>query len=153
MQRWIAAAFCALALALGTTAASATDDRSYKIAPGDQLAVAVFGDATLTQTVTVLPDGRIALPLIGDVSVGGSSTKAAGATIARALARYVRHPIVTVALAAQGTMNVLVLGDVKTPGKYAVRSNARLSDAIAAAGGLGDTNGDLPIARIASSAG
>jgi protein involved in polysaccharide export with SLBB domain len=47
----------------------------------------------------------------------------------------------------------MVLGDVKSPGKYSLRSDARVSDAIAAAGGLGDINGDYPNARISDTAG
>ncbi|MBV8600916.1 MAG: SLBB domain-containing protein, partial [Candidatus Eremiobacteraeota bacterium] len=49
--------------------------------------------------------------------------------------------------------NVLVLGNVKTPGKYQVRSGAHVSDAIAAAGGLGPTDGPFPEARVTQSNG
>ncbi len=47
----------------------------------------------------------------------------------------------------------MVLGDVKNPGKYQLRSDARLSDAIAAAGGLSDQDGNYPLARISNPAG
>ena len=59
-----------------------------------------------------------------------------------------RHPLVTVNLAQQGLLNIIVLGNVKTPGKYQVRNDAHLTDAIAVAGGVGPTDGDLPVARI-----
>jgi polysaccharide biosynthesis/export protein len=123
-------------------------DDSSRINAGDQLNVQVFGEPTLTQTVTVLDDGSIEYPLIGKVAVGGKTPPQAADTIKTALLKYVKHPIVTVALSQVGENNVLVLGNIKTPGKYEVRSGARLSDAIAAAGGLGTTNGDYPKARV-----
>jgi polysaccharide export outer membrane protein len=61
--------------------------------------------------------------------------------------------VVTIAITQLGQPNVMVLGAVKTPGKYQLRSDARVSDAIAAAGGLGDINGDYPAARISDPAG
>lgn len=123
-------------------------DSSYKINPGDQLNVQVFGEPTLTQSVTVLDDGTIEYPMVGKVAVGGKTPPQAADAIKDALLRYVRHPMVTVSLAQEGQNNVLVLGNVKTPGRYVVRSGAHLSDAIAAAGGLGTTNGDYPDARV-----
>jgi polysaccharide export outer membrane protein len=121
---------------------------AYHINPGDELNVQVFGEPTLTQNVTVLDDGTVEYPLIGRVEVGGKTPAQAAGVIKAALLKYLKHPIVTVALAQQGQNNVLVLGDVKTPGKYVVRSGAHLSDAIAAAGGLGSTNGAYPNARV-----
>jgi polysaccharide biosynthesis/export protein len=118
------------------------------IEPGDQLNVQVFGDQSLTQTVTVAADGTIAYPLIGRVKVGGETAEQASSTITTKLQQYVKHPSVTVAIAQAGEEGVLVLGNVKTPGKYAIRSGGHLTDALAAAGGLGNTNGDLPQVRI-----
>ena len=124
------------------------NDPASHINSGDQLNIQVFGEPTLSQVVTVQDDGNIEYPLIGRIEVGGKTPSQAAETIKDALTQYVRHPIVTVALAQAGENNVLVLGNVKTPGKYVVRSGARLSDAIAAAGGLGATNGDYPKARV-----
>jgi protein involved in polysaccharide export with SLBB domain len=64
------------------------------------------------------------------------------------LLKYVRHPVVTVAITQLAQPNVMVLGDVKTPGKYSLPSDAKLSDAIAAAGGLSGIDGNYPVARI-----
>lgn len=123
-------------------------DSSSRINTGDQLNVQVFGEPTLSQVVTVQDDGDIQYPLIGRVQVGGKTPSQAADAIKTALLSYVRHPIVTVALAQEGQNNVLVLGNVKTPGKYIVRSGAHLSDAVAAAGGLGTTDGNYPEARV-----
>ncbi len=141
----IAAACIAIpqhALASGTT-----------IHPGDQLSVQVYGDQSLTQNVTVLNDGTIAYPLIGQVPVAGKTPEQAADTLKDRLLRYVRHPIVTVAITQLAQPQVMVLGNVKNPGKYPLRSDARLSDAIAAAGGLNDIDGDYPVARISDPSG
>lgn len=131
-----------------TPSLTKTVDSSSRINTGDQLNVQVFGEPTLSQVVTVQDDGNIQYPLVGRVEVGGKTPTQAADAIKTALLQYVRHPIVTVALSQEGQNNVLVLGNVKTPGKYLVRSGAHLSDAVAAAGGLGTTNGNYPEARV-----
>lgn len=124
------------------------------IHPSDQLAIAVFGDQSLTQTVTVSSDGSIEYPLVGRVMVAGKTPSQAAALITNRLHEYVRHPVVNVSISQLGQIDVLVLGgDVKTPGKYQLRSDARVTDAIAAAGGLSNTNGAFPVARVADADG
>jgi polysaccharide export outer membrane protein len=137
-----------VALAWFTCPASA-QDLPYIIHPGDQILVSVYGETTLTQTVNVLPDGYVDLPLVGRVRLAGKTTEVARRDVARALMQYIRKPVVSLEIVTQGQMTALVLGDVKTPGKYSLRSTAKLSDAIAAAGGLdGSLVGALPVARV-----
>jgi len=146
-MRHMLALFTVLCLLIWGTPVRAQTSQ-YQVHAGDQLAVQVYGDSTLTQTVTVLPDGSIEYPLIGQVSVAGLSPVGVEHILKQRLTKYVKHPVVTVMIAQQGQPNVLVLGNVKTPGKYTLRSGARLTDAIAAAGGLGEVNGLLPEARV-----
>jgi polysaccharide export outer membrane protein len=120
------------------------------IHPGDQLAVQVFGEQSLSQTVTVLNDGAIEYPLVGRVGVAGKTPDQAANLLHDRLLKFVRHPVVNIAITQLAQPSVLVLGDVKTPGKYQLRSDGRVSDAIAAAGGLVDSNGAYPDARISS---
>ena len=145
----------ALLLMLGavTSAARADANAGYLIHGNDQLNVVVYGDQSLTQTVTVLPNGDISMPLVGPVHVGGLTPDQAAKTIARSLQKFVKHPVVTVSVAQEGQLNVLVLGNVKTPGKYALPPNSRVTDAIAAAGGIGPTDGPYPDARVGASSG
>ena len=133
---------------LATAATDPTSSSDYRIRAGDQLAVTVYGDASLTQTVKVLPGGSIVMPLAGTVHVGGLTPQQASTALRKALDKYIKHPDVTVAVAIAGPLEILVLGDVKTPGKYELQPGSRLTDAIAAAGGLGVTNGDYPSARL-----
>ncbi|HEY2475819.1 MAG TPA: polysaccharide biosynthesis/export family protein [Candidatus Cybelea sp.] len=120
---------------------------------GDQLNVLVFGDQSLTQNVTVMPDGTIEYPLVGRVRLAGQTPIGAATVLSERLKTYVRHPVITISIVALGQPNVLVLGDVKTPGKYPLRSGAKLTDAIAAAGGIADANGAFPEARVADASG
>ncbi len=146
-MRHVLALFTALCLLVWGTPLRAQTPQ-YQVHAGDQLAVQVYGDSTLTQTVTVLPDGSIEYPLIGQVPVAGLTPIGVEKALKQRLTKYVKHPVVTVMIAQQGQPNVLVLGNVKTPGKYTLRSGARLTDAIAAAGGLGEVDGLLPNARV-----
>ena len=123
------------------------------IHPGDTINVLVFGDQTLTQNVMVLPDGTIEYPLVGRVPVAGKTPADASTILAERLKEYVRHPVITISIVTLGQPDVLVLGDVKLPGKYQLRSDAKLTDAIAAAGGIINVNGAMPDARVADAAG
>jgi polysaccharide biosynthesis/export protein len=129
-------------------AAAANLTPSYVLHPGDQLAITVFDEPTLSGAATVLPDGTITYPLVGQLNVGGETVKAATLKLTGALHQYVKDPIVSIAVTQLGSYNILVLGDVKTPGKYLMPSSARLADAIAAAGGLDVINGRYPDARL-----
>jgi len=151
----LALAFAVIGIANVPAAASAqaaTQPR-YVLHPGDQLSVQVYGEQALPQTVTVLPGGDIFYPLAGRVHVGGLTPGQAARALTAALRKYIREPIVSISVVQQGQINVLVLGNVKTPGKYQLSSTAHTTDAIAAAGGLGPVNGALPTARIIDAGG
>jgi polysaccharide export outer membrane protein len=125
---------------------------SGTIHPGDQLVISVFEHPDLSQTSVVQADGTIQYPLVGRVLVGGMGVAEARDSVASALKKYLKHPIVSLAMQQQGTIGVMVLGNVKAPGKYQVRSGARVADAIAAASGVG-TTGEYPIAKVQQSDG
>jgi len=144
-------AFCVLARAGAAAAVTAND---YHIRVGDTLSITVFGETALSQNaVRVLPGGYVSVPLAGEVQIAGLTQNDASTTIAYALSRYLRYPKVTVAVTTPGLVDVLVLGNVKTPGKYSLQPDSHLTDALAAAGGLGVTDGPLPIVRLQTSDG
>jgi polysaccharide export outer membrane protein len=139
--------------AAGPTPVPAPVGRQYRINPGDQLSVQVYGEQNLPATVTVLPDGDIFYPLAGRVHVGGLTVVQATSALKTALGEYILHPVVSLSVTQQGQISVLVLGNVKTPGKYQLPAGGHATDAVAAAGGLGPVNGDYPIARVADANG
>jgi polysaccharide export outer membrane protein len=138
-------AFALFALLAPPPAAAGTD---YRVHAGDVLNVQVFGEQALSQPTTVLPDGSIVYPLIGRQNVAGKTLNDVTAQITGAMHGYVHDPIVNVSVTSQGQLNILILGNVKTPGKYALPPDSRLTDAIAAAGGLGTIEREYPSARL-----
>ncbi len=157
MSKLVAALVLALLLLVHADRASAVSapavsaQSDYRIRVGDILSITVYGEAALTQNaVKVLPGGYIAIPLAGDVLVGGLTSSDASSAIASALSRYLRYPKVSISVTTQGLVDILVLGNVKSPGKYSLLPDSHLTDAIAAAGGLGVTDGPLPEARLQS---
>src|SRR5579884_1381545 len=124
LRRLVAPLTMAAALAATACLPAHADQSGTVIHPGDQLSVQVYGDQSLTQNVTVLNDGTIEYPLIGQVAVAGKTPEQAAAILRERLLKYVRHPVVTVAITQLAQPNVMVLGDVKNPGKYALPSDA-----------------------------
>jgi protein involved in polysaccharide export with SLBB domain len=137
-----------LMLATPVRGLAAGASQSYILQPGDQLSITVYGEQSLSLTVTLLPDGTITYPLVGKLHFGGETVDTATRQLKAALEGYIRNPIVSIGVTQTAPDDVLVLGDVKTPGKYTLPSTARVADAIAAAGGLDDINGDYPVARV-----
>lgn len=110
-----------------------------QIQPGDQVKVEVFGNPDLATTTTVADDGSVRIPLAGAVSIGGRSPAAAAQVIEAALknGEFLLDPHVTVTVAQSFQQAVTVLGEVGTPGRYALKPRSTVLDALALAGGLG----------------
>ncbi|MFZ1991445.1 MAG: XrtA/PEP-CTERM system exopolysaccharide export protein, partial [Alphaproteobacteria bacterium] len=111
----------------------------YQIGSGDQLQVFVWRNPDLTVTVPVRPDGRISVPLLGDVQASGKTATQLAADISKALGQYVREPQVTVIV--QSTVgrtesNIRILGEALQPKVVPFFAGMTLLDAIADAGGL-----------------
>lgn len=151
---WLSTGALALAMSAAAVAQAQPPIQPAPIAPnatihaGDLLSVTVYGEPTLTQNVTVLADSSIDYPLVGRVSLANQTPAEAGRTLTTAFEKYLRHPLVSVGIVNEGELTVMVLGNVKTPGKYQIPYESDVTDAIAAAGGLGPVNGPYPVARV-----
>ncbi len=107
----------------------------YTLAAGDKLRVIVFGQDNLSNIYTVDGAGKIALPLIGAVSVGGQTTGQAARLIEGKLASgYVREPHVTVEMDVYRPF--YILGEVTTSGQYAYVNGMTVETAVAIAAGF-----------------
>jgi len=107
----------------------------YRIGNPDVLEVGVFGESELSGSHTVDADGRITLPLIGDVAVTGLTTTEVAELIERLYRDgYLIAPKVTVAIAAYKSQVVVVLGDVTTPGSIAYTEGLTALRAVLQAG-------------------
>jgi polysaccharide export outer membrane protein len=109
----------------------------YVIGPEDVIEVAVWGNADLSRTVPVRPDGKISLPLLHDLQASGLTPMQLRDAITAALDKFVADAVVSVIVREVHSVKVTVIGDVKTPGRYEVRSRTTVLDVLAMAGGLG----------------
>ena len=132
--------FSSLAFAQQHTASNAAvhayGDSEFRIGPDDVIEVSVYQDKDLGRTVPVRPDGKISLPLIGEMPASGKTATDLQKEIAQRLKQYIADPAVTVVVKEVNSPKVSVLGEVKTPGMYKIKDHATLLDAIASAGGL-----------------
>lgn len=112
---------------------------AYLIGVDDQLQVTVWHNPDLSVSVPVRPDGKITVPLVGDVPAGGRTTDQVGAEIQQKLAQYIRDPQVAVILTAlrshEYLSRVRVTGAVRSPISIPYRQGMTVLDAVLAAGG------------------
>ena len=115
----------------------------YKIGPRDLLEIKVFGLNELNQTVRVSETGKITLPLLGEIDVGGLVNSELERKLEDLLKKdYLQNPQVSVFIREYQSRNVSVLGAVGTPGQYELHGNLTLLQIIAQAGSLTDEAGD-----------
>lgn len=108
----------------------------YVLGPGDVIDVIVLGQAELTQTYTIGPDGYITLPLVGRVRAEGRTVDQLTAELVRLYRRYLKAPAITVRVREFRVERVYVMGQVTRPGEYRLQQGVGLMALIAAAGGL-----------------
>jgi polysaccharide export outer membrane protein len=126
----------ASAPATSTTPAPAAAVPEYRIARGDKLRIEVYKDTYLSQSVQVRPDGRITLPLAGDLGAEGLTSIELRDRISNLLKEYVANPVVTVIVVETVDPVVYVMGEVNTPGSVPMRGPMTVLQALAVAGGF-----------------
>lgn len=125
------------------------DPNSYLIGPLDILYVKVFRDTDFTGQYLVRTDGKITLPLIGDIQASGLTPVGLALQIKEALSEYIIKPDVTVMVHQENSKTFTVAGEVNHPGKFPLLSATRVFDAINEAGGFKDfaNKSDITIIR------
>ena len=135
--------FAVLVLLASVVPASAQENADlYRIGVDDQLQVSVWRNPALSVSVPVRPDGRISVPLIGDVLAGGRSPEEVARDIEQQLAAYIRDPKVAVILTElrshEFISRVRVTGAVRTPISIPYRQGMTVLDAVLQAGGVNE---------------
>ncbi len=122
----------------GGAAVAAPDPRgaAYLIGPEDILDVQVWKNAELSRTVPVRPDGKVSLPLVNDIQAAGLTPTQLREQLTTRLSEYVPSPEVSVIVREVHSVKVAVVGAVKVPGRYEVKSPATVLELIAQAQGL-----------------
>jgi polysaccharide export outer membrane protein len=118
-----------------SSATQSGDD--YQLGPEDVLEVLVWKNADLSKVVTVRPDGRISLPLIGDIQAAGFTAAHVQQEITKRLTDFYQEPPHVSLIVQQANSYVIfVVGQVERPGQYTVKRGTTFLQAIALAGGF-----------------
>jgi polysaccharide export outer membrane protein len=110
----------------------------YKLATGDKLRVEVYKDTQLSQSLQIRPDGKITLPLLGDIPAAGRTPTELRDAITAALREYITNPVVTVIVVEATPATIFIMGEVNKPGTLAVAGPISILQALAMAGGFKD---------------
>ena len=109
----------------------------YALGAEDSVEVQVWKNPDLSRTVTVRPDGKISLPLIGDVQAAGLTATQLAESVTEKLQAYYKEPAqVTVIVNPVNSYAIYMLGEIRAQGKQQVRSGTTFLQAISLAGGF-----------------
>jgi polysaccharide export outer membrane protein len=117
---------------------TAVDPRTYVIGPEDVLFVRVWREQDFTAPYVVRPDGKITLPLVGDVHAAGLTPERLASQIEEALSEYINKPDVSVSLQQVRSKKYFITGQVFRPGEFPLPVPTRVFDALSNAGGFRD---------------
>ena len=132
----------ALGLSLVSSLAMAED---YTMRPGDQLSIVVVQEPAISTSVNssgtmtpyvVRPDGKVMVPMVGEVDANGMTVDAFTNVLKQRLSRYIINHDVSVNVVKLGGVRVYVFGEVNKPGAYELTKGHRVIDAIGAASGF-----------------
>lgn len=133
--------FCASAML-----AQQSRQSDYVVGPQDVLAITVWDQEDLKGKFAVETDGTFTFPLIGRIKAGGLTLRDLEAELKRRLADgFFNNPTVTVAVEQYRSQRVFVVGEVRTPGTYALTGDMMLIEALARAGSTLPTAGDQAV--------
>jgi polysaccharide export outer membrane protein len=110
-------------------------DGNYVIAAGDVINVRVYSQEAMSARVKVRADGKVAMPLVGEVMAKGRTTENLSAFLATQLKNFVNVPSVAVTVEEVAPIRVTVIGEVARQGIFPVEPNASVVEALALAGG------------------
>ncbi len=112
--------------------------KPYILGYGDSLVVTVWGHEELNSQPVVRPDGKISLPLIGDIQAEGLSIDDLKQELDKRFSEYVQEPETSVTLREIASLKIYIIGEVARPGEYDLDSYTDILQAIAKAGGFTD---------------
>jgi len=113
-------------------------DSSYRIGPNDVLNIFVWKETELTRDVTVMPDGKVTYPLIGEIMAQGQTASELKKIITDKLQNFVTAPEVTVIVKESRSQVIYTIGKVTKPGPYPLAPGMTVMQALSAAGGFAE---------------
>jgi len=130
-----------------------SDEAGYRVFVGDILEISVWKEPELQKTVLVRPDGKISLPLLGDIDAGGRAVSDIRESIVDEMQNYIPEPVVTVSVTEIRGYKIYVIGQVNNPGMYTVMPTIDVMQALSLAGGttaFASLNDIIVLRRIGS---
>jgi polysaccharide export outer membrane protein len=118
--------------------AKGDSDNTYVIGADDVLAISVWKEPEVSRSVPVRSDGKISLPLVGELQAAGQTPRQLEDGIKQRLQNFISEPEVTVIVTDSKSRKVNILGMVARPGAYLLTSATSVLDSIAMAGGFKD---------------
>jgi polysaccharide export outer membrane protein len=137
-DRGLGAGMAASSEAPSASSGTAPHDNSFVIGNDDRLAINVWKEPDLTRTIPVRSDGKISLPLVGEMQAAGRTPLQLEQDIGAKLKDFITAPEVTVIVEQINSQKFNIRGQVAKPGSYPLSSATTVLDAIAAAGGFRD---------------
>ncbi|MBZ5639271.1 MAG: polysaccharide export protein [Acidobacteriia bacterium] len=117
--------------------------QAYRLGPEDKILVTITGRPELTQQLVVTGNGTVTAPLVGDVTASGLTVRELVERLTELLARdYLVDPQVEIQVLEYKSKWVMVTGNVRTPGRVALKGSSKLKDVVADAGGLSEDAGE-----------
>jgi polysaccharide export outer membrane protein len=110
------------------------DPKTYVIGPEDVVSISVFHEQELTRIESVRPDGKITMPLIGDMQAEGLTPERLKKQMTQALSTYINNPDVTITIMAVNSKRFTIAGEVMRPGPVALVLPTRVFDALSSVG-------------------
>lgn len=114
------------------------DSKSYVIGENDMLSIDVWKEKEISREIPVRPDGKISLPLIGEIQAAGLTPLQLQDNITQDLKAFIDNPEVTVIVDDPRSHQFNIVGQVARPGTYPLSQSMTVLDAIAEAGGFKD---------------
>jgi polysaccharide export outer membrane protein len=110
--------------------------KEYLLGLGDIIEVQVWKEPDLTKTLTVRLDGRISLPLAGDILAAGKSPEQLASDLEEKLKAYITEPSVTVILSKSTSRKYFIIGQINQPGEFTIDAPITILQALARSGGF-----------------
>jgi polysaccharide biosynthesis/export protein len=124
--------------AANSAASARPHDDTFVIGNDDVLGISVWKEPDISKSIPVRSDGKISLPLVGEVQAAGRTPLKLEKDIAERLKSYISEPEVTVIVQQINSQKFNILGQVNHPGSYPLTNSPTVLDAIAIAGGFRD---------------
>jgi len=135
---WVSTLLTILLLVSEASAQAPAQDSSYRIGPNDILSIFVWREPDLTRDVTVMPDGKITYPLIGEIMAQGLTAIELKKAITDKFQDFVTAPEVTVIVKESRSQVVYAIGKLTRPGPIALAPGMTVMQALSAAGGFAE---------------